>query len=276
MARRVSNINGDLQYEADIVTATLLVSKASRNLAHDATSGWQPTGQLSVSADQSFSVGMETEPVPTGAIETDKDDLVRRLTGEASYMITDMNPLSGKWSMGTTAEIQWDTSGTTWSGTITSTNETSGTRQIIYVSTATGISPGDVLKIPLSSGADLFYWPGIVDDVDTTDHIIYLKHKMPEIPAAAGVIQRVRGYTLYHGGNVLQNMNLLTQLDFPKGDQHVLQVPKCSATGGFTRQLSGVVKTPMTIKMYGNQIDIGSLTNQVVCAMTHVTFPNAA
>lgn len=264
-------INGDLSFNADLVYATLKVAKYSQGLAYTATSGWNSAGTLSVAADQSFQVGVETEAVDTGTPITTKDDLVSRLTGEAQFTITDINPLSGKWSMGTTNDIIWDTSGTTWTGTVLGTT---GGVNSIYVSTATGVSVKDVLKVPLSTSGNIFYWPGIVDNVDTTAGIITWKYPLPEAPATSAVAERVRGYDLYHGGNVLQNMAVLVQLDFPKGDQHILEIPKCSATGGFTRQLSGAVKTPMNLKMYGTLRDVGTLTDQVTCAITHVGFPN--
>lgn len=264
---RTSNINGDLTYNADLVYATLLVSKYSEALAYNATSGWRKIGALSVASDQSFQVGVETEEVLTGTPITAKDDLITRLNGEANFLMTDMNPLAGKWSMGTTGDIQWDTGGTAWSGTIAGT---SSTKQVLQVGTgeATGLAARDVIRVPIGND----YVPGIVDSI--AGDAITLKYPLSEIPSTSAVLVRVQGYKLYHGGNVLENMAVLVQLDFPKGDQHILEIPKASATGGFTRQLSGAVKTPMKLKMYGSLDDIGSLTDQVVCAITHVGFPN--
>lgn len=272
---RPRKINGELSFNADLVYASVLIAKSSQGLAYDATEGFRQVATLSVASDQSFNVGVETEAVDTGAIITTKDDLIQRLTGEASFQFTDMNPLAGKWSMGTTAEIQWDTSGTAWQGTIAGTTSTSTVLQF-GTGEATGLAENDVLRIPLSSGNNLNYFPGIVEAVDTTADTATLKYPIPEgqTPATSAVVDRVRGYDLYHGGNILQNMKLLVQLDFPKGDQHTLEVIKCSSTGGFTRQLSGAVKTPMNIKMYGTSQGIGTLTDQVTCAVTHVGFPN--
>lgn len=268
---RARQINGDLTFNADLVYASLFISKSNANLAYDSTAGWSPMGALSVASDQSFSVGMESEEVITGMPETVKDDLLRRLTGEASLLITDINPLSGKWAMGTTADIVWDTSGTTWSGTVTGTTST---KAVIYVSTATGANVGDVIRFTFGSGNAQYYYPGIVDAVDTTANTLTLKYALPEIPAESSVIDRVRGYTLFHGGNVLQNISTLIQLDFPKGDQHNMHIFKGSANGGFTRQFNGPVRTPFQMKMYGVLKDIGSLTDQVTCAATYVGFPN--
>lgn len=268
---RTSNINGNLTYSADLVYATLLVAKHSQGLAYDATTGWNRIGALSVANDQSFSVAVESEEVLTGVPVTPKDDLITRLNGQADFVITDMNPLAGKWSMGTTADIQWDTSGTTWSGTILSTGSTVSALQL-STGNATGLAVGDVLKVPLSSGNNVYYYPAVVDLIETD--LVTLRFKLPEVPANNSVAVRVRGYDLYHGGNNLQNMSIIVQLDFPKGDQHIMEILKSSATGGFTRTLTGAVKTPFKCKMYGELKDIGSLTDQVTCAITHVGFPN--
>lgn len=268
---RASNINGDLTFKADLVYATLLVAKYSQSLAYDATTGWNKIGALSVASDQSFQVGVETEEVLTGVPITAKDDLITRLNGEASFVITDINPLAGKWSMGTTADIVWDTSGTTWSGEIFGTTSTTSVLQL-STGDGTGLAVGDVLRVELSSGNNVYYYPALVDLVN--GDAVTLQYPLPEIPAASSTVTRVRGYDLYHGGNALQNMAVLVQLDFPKGDQHILEIYKASATGGFTRQLSGAVKTPLQLKMYGTLKTIGSLADQVALAVTHVGFTN--
>lgn len=268
-------INGDLSFNADLVYCTLLVANSSLGLTYTDTTGFVQVGTLSPAGDQSYSVGVDTEEVVTGTPETVKDDLISRLNGEASFMITDLNPHAAKYAMGTTAEIQWTTAGvaTAYANTITGS---SSTKQVLYVTTADTVVENDILKIELSSGANAYYYPGIVAAKDTTANTITLKYPLPEIPVADATVELVGGYSLYHGGNTLQNLTALVQCDFPKGDQHLMEIFKCSATSGFERQMGGAVKTPITLKMYGTLKDIGSLTDQVTLAATHVQFPNYA
>lgn len=265
-------LNGGLTYDADLVNAWLRSSKKSQGLSYTTTSGWGVLGALGVSVDQNFKVGVETVPVENGAIITEKDMLIQRLTGEANFQMIDMNPLAGQASMGTVPDIVWDTGGTAWSGTIITTGTT---KTVIALSTgnATGLAVNDVLRFTLGSGTNTYYYPGIVDAFDTTTDLVTLRYALPEIPGT-GTVTRVRGYDLFHGGNVLQHLKLLVQLDFPKGDQHIMEIKDCSSTAGYSRVLSGAVKTPMAVKMYGVLTDIGSYTDQVTCAVTHVGFPN--
>lgn len=264
-------INGDLSFNADLVYGDVKVSNYSQGLAWTATSGWVRIGACSVASDQSFQVGVETEPVETGTPITAKDDLITRLSGEGSFLITDLNPHAARTAMGTTGAIQWDTSGTTYTGTV---NATTSTKQVIYVDSTTGAAANDIIKFELSSGNNLYYYPGIVDSVGADN--LTLKYPLPEIPAESSSFERVRGYDLYHGGNTLQNYKTLVQLEFPKGDQHVMEILKNSFVGGYTRQMGGAVKTPLQAKMYGVLQDVGSLTDQVTLAVTHVQFPNYA
>lgn len=268
-----SAINGDLSYNADNVYADLKICDYAQNLTYASTSGWVRGGTLSVAGDQSFSCGVDTIPVDTGAIITTKDDLVERLTGEASLVATDLNPHAARYAQGTTLDIQWDTdSSTAVAGTVAAAGGAVQSITLENSTQASSFAVNDVIKVPLSTGNNIFYWPAIISQI--SDDTLTLKYAMPEAPADAAIIQKVFGYDLYHGGNVINNLHVLVQLDFPKGDQHILDILKCSMTGGFTRQLGGAVKTPLSLKMYGTLQDVGSLTDQVICAITRVQFPN--
>ena len=268
-------INGDLLDKADTVYMNLFVSNQSQGLDHTSTSGKVPVGTLTPAGDQSYQVGVESEEVVTGMPATAKDDLITALSGEASFLVTDLNPHAPKYAMGTTGEIQWNTTTgiTPWADSISGS---SSTKSLLYVAALASDSlvENDVVRVELSEGGNVFYFPGIVGATDSTAKTISLKHRLPEIPVESATVVLVGGYTLHHGGNTLRTMTALVQCDFPKGDQHLMEIPSCSATGGYTRQMSGAVKTPISLKMYGTQGDIGALTDQVILARTHVQFAN--
>jgi len=265
-----SLINGDLTFNADIVQASLKISPKLANLAHTATQGWVQAAALSPAGDQSFGAKLETEEVNTGGIESTKDDLTKKITGEGSFMATDLNPWFAKYAMGTNLDIQWQTTGA--AATVTGTEST--TTQIVLANSteAATFATNDVFHVPLGNSSHTYLWPGIVLAVN--DDTLLLKYALPEIPATSAEVTKVTGYNMWHGGNEILNLHVMVQLDFPKGDQHILDVLSCSMTGGFTRNLGGAVKTPASLKMYGTQQDVGSAVDQVVVAVSRVTFPN--
>lgn len=269
---QTSQINGALSYNADNVYADLKVCSSSQGLTYGATAGdgMHRIAALGVASDQSFSCGMETEEVGTGAIETPKDDLILKLTGEASVTATDLNPHLARFATGTTLEIQWQT--TSVSGTVAASGGAVTGVTLEDATQAGSFSVNDVMKVPLSSGTNLYYWPAIVAGVSGAT--VTFKYAIPAAPADSAEIFKLLGYDIFHGGNVIHNLHALIQLDFPKGEQHILDIFKCSMTGGFTRSLGGAVKTPASMKMYGEQQDVGSLTGQIVCAATRAQFPN--
>lgn len=267
-------IDGKLTFNADNVYMSALVADYNLGLNHESTQGLIQLGTLTPAGDQNYEIGVESEEVSTGVPETAKDDLITKLTGQAELMITDMNPHAAKFAMGTQAEIQWTTAGlaATYSNTVTGTTSTN---QTLYVSTASTVVAGDIVKVQLGgTGANAYYYPGIVARKDTSANTITLKYPLPEKPVEGNTVDLVGGYTIYHGGNTLLNITAIIQCDFPKGDQHLLQIFKGSATGGFKRQMGGAVKTPFAMKMYGETQNIGSLTDQVTMAATHVQFAN--
>lgn len=269
---RTQDYTSPLTYEARQVNLNVLFSDANDAVAYSATTGWQKGGCIGSPSDQRYNITPKTVTVDSGAILTAKDELVVGMEGMFECLFIDLNHRSAEKSGGTTITTTFTNDATSWTGTIAA----STTASRIYVGSGetTGLSAGDRIKFTLSSGNTAFTAVGIVKNITSASNYFDLEHALDEIPPTAGTATRVSGYSLFHGGNVIQNHSLLFQQDFPGGEQWLLHVFKGSVRSGVSRQFGEYVKTPVSGIMYGTSQTAGSLTNQVCCAATYATYPN--
>lgn len=275
MAIQTPDLNANLSFSPDLVVADVKFSPYSLGLAHTATTGWQSAGTLTPASDQSTSVTFDVVSVDTGSPITTKKDLVERINGEFSFLITDLNPKSLELASGTTLT----TTANDTSGGATGTVDASSTASAIVVGSgeATGFTANDWIRVTHGSGTSASTSYNEIASVDTATETLTLKYPFKEgAPTTGTQVVEIDGVTNHQGGNSIEEYAMLVKLDFPdSGQQHIQKLHKCSVTGGTARTYDGAVKTPISGKLYGFTVNHDG-KDQVIPMTTYITGPNAA
>lgn len=261
-----------LSWDADNVSVGLYFANNSQNLAYTSTTGWRRAGALGAPSDQSAVVTTTDEPVTGGAFNVLHDELVVGIEGTFQALVQDMNPVTQEFGQGTTLSNQYTADATSWTATVQASSTTSTI--IVASGQTTGLAVGDVVRFTISTGNNAHTKTGIVDSITAATDRFTLKHALEEAPATGTTATRDSGFSQYHGGNTKRFYAAMYQLDFPKGEQHIYLIPKCTMKGGASRNFGNNVTTPLSGSMHGTSQTVGSLTGQVVCAITHATYRN--
>jgi len=275
MALRTVDTNAALTFSPDLVVAHLLFSPFALGLAHTATEGWQTAGRLTPASDQSTSVTFDVVSVDTGSPITTKKDLVERINGEFSFLITELNPKSLELAAGTTLTTIYNDTSAGATGTVDASSSASAI--VVGSGEAAAFTVNDWIRVTHGSGNTATTTTAEISLVTTATETLTLKYAMDEgAPETGTQVIQIDGVTNHQGGNSVEDYSILVQLDFPDSQQqHIQKIHKCSVNTGTARTYDGAVKTPIGGKMYGFSINHDG-RDQVVPMSTYIVGPNAA